>query len=215
MYILESPPDDDFFNNRSEADLLISSLKLLEIPAVKRTVVSDQYFEEAISVDSIMKFASETRRLPIVHISAHGDSEGFELLDSTIISWEFFIDYLKPINKILDGNLILCMLTCRGSFAHEMIYIEQEITFSNLIGCLENIEWRDTLVGFLTFYHLYNKGYSIEKAVNGTNEATGSKYFKHFYGKELLIDYEKKIAEIIAEWKREKINGKQENNKKN
>jgi len=214
VYILESPSDNDFFNDRYEGDLLISSLKLLEIPAVKRTVVSDKYFEEAISVDSIMEFASRTQRLPIIHISAHGNRGGFELLDSTIIEWEFLIDYLKPINKILNGNLIVCMSTCKGGFAREMISIEQEIIFSNLIGCLEDLDWRDTLVGFLTFYHLCNKGSSIEEAVNGMNEATGSKYFEHFYGKKLLKDYEEQMAGIIAEWKSGKLSGKQENKKK-
>jgi hypothetical protein len=206
VYILESPSNDDFFNDRSEGELLVSSLRLLEIPAVKRTIVSSEYFEKAISIDSIMKFAFETKRLPIIHISAHGDREGFELLDSTIISWEYFINYLKPINEILEENLVLCMSTCRGGYAYEMVNIEREPIFSNLIGCLENIGWRDTLVGYLTFYHLYNKGFTIKEAVNGMNKATGSKHFKHFYGEELLLDYEKKMAKIIAEWKSKKSN---------
>jgi len=174
----------------------------LQIPSIKKTVININHFKSSISKEAIVKYALEVEKVPIIHISAHGSAESFELTDGTIFQWYELRDYLVPINKIFNGYLILCMSTCSGGNFFEMAFTGEDLPFYNLIGCMCEIEWRDTLIGFLTFYHLLHKGFSIEDAVNNMKKASGNENFKHFYGMDLQKDYREKIIDILEKFKK-------------
>jgi hypothetical protein len=98
--------------------------------------------------------------LPVLHISAHGNDDGIQLSDKTILNWNDLRDLLLPINKALKGALILCMSSCSGFLACTMaMHPEGENhVFFEVVGNTGSPTWSETAVAYAAFYHLLAKG---------------------------------------------------------
>ena len=111
----------------------------------------------------------------MIHISAHGDSEGIQLSSGAAVKWDALRDLLVPVNESLNGTLVLCMSACQGFSACRMAMREGESSrpFYAMVGNAGTPTWSDTVVAYLTFYHLIAKGDGIRAAVDGMNAASG------------------------------------------
>ena len=114
VYIVESPSAPDLYRGRSEGALVPNALGLDQIPCLSRTAINREAFEAALQIglpEAMKQFAG---RYPMLHLSAHGASEGIQLSSGETISWPELRELLVPINESLGGDLLLCMSACEG-----------------------------------------------------------------------------------------------------
>jgi len=175
VYIIESPSAPDLYRGRSEGGLVAQALSLEGIPCVVRTAISPEAFWAALRLGLPEAMEENAGRRPMIHISAHGDSDGIQLSSGTAVKWDVLRDLLVPVNESLNGTLVLCMSACQGFSACRMAMQGRESSrpFYVMVGNAGTPTWSDTVVAYLAFYHLLAKGDGISAAVDGMNAASG------------------------------------------
>jgi hypothetical protein len=178
VYIIESPSDADIYHKRFEADLLEKVCALTGASSFSRPVVSEIAFKFALK-DFKDQVLSGPVAMPILHISAHGNSEGIEITGGTFIPWSKLKEELVPINKALGGILILCMSSCEGLAACQMAMSleDKDPPFLVMVGSSSQPTWSETAVAYLAFYHHLQKGSSAPVAVTAMRAASGNNNF--------------------------------------
>ena len=117
--------------------------------------------------------------IPIIHFSCHGNKEGIGLTSGEFVSWDALKGLLSPINKALEGALVICMSSCSGFSGCEMAMSEDgDLPFYGLIGHTETPVWSDAAVAFVTFYHRFFKGTPVVEAVKAMRTASGDDLFR-------------------------------------
>lgn len=186
VYIIESPSPADMYHNRFEGDMLKKALSLDKIASTHRIAVNKEAFEAAIKIgliDEQMKVYSNL--IPIIHISAHGSKDGIQLTDGQVITWSELKNLLLPVNRALNGTLMLCMSSCEGFHACRMaMSSEEELPFFAVVGNKGRPAWSDTAVAYAAFYHLIKKGCYVTDAVKAMREASGDDNFQEIRAQE-------------------------------
>jgi hypothetical protein len=179
VYIVESPSAVDLYHNRKEGDLLSQVIRLNGIPCASRLAINLEAFIAALRIGLHEEMQVYTDLVPVLHISAHGFSEGIEFSSSEVLTWEQLRHLLNPINKALGGGLLLCMSTCEGYAGSRMaMFLDQDDhPFFAIVGNSEKPSWPETAVGFATFYHLIANGHFIIDSVNAMRIASGNQLF--------------------------------------
>lgn len=179
VYIIESPSAMNIYQGVSEGDLLMKAILLDGIPCVVKCVVNKDVFLQAFTVGLSEMMDNNIGLIPIIHISAHGNSEGIQLTSQDIITWGELKAFLSPINKILQGCLIVCMSCCEGYSGIRMAMFteDQELPYFALIGNAGSPLWSDTAVAYATFYHQIAKGERVTNAVESMRVASGDGRF--------------------------------------
>ena len=197
VYMLESPSDDDAFVERSEQRFLKEALALDGIFFVARTVLSPETFRKALSEDLLQVWDRRAKRLralnrrievPVVHISAHGDTDGIQLSNGHEVSWSELGRLLGPINDHLNG-LFLCLSSCQGFAAKSLGHYEGSCPFAAIVGHEGQPSWSDAAVGYSVFYHLLRKGVTVQDAVARMRKATADDLFKCQSADEARMDW--------------------------
>ena len=204
VYIIESPDSDDLFVNRSEGKALSKILPMSGINFDYKLAIDRDMFERAINniIEEQKKSLNEHHNIfPYMHISAHGEKDGFYLTDNEFITWAQFKEYLNSILKchedflfeykdsgIKYSPLCLTMSVCEGINALKMCEIEGISPYSILVGPSEPISYSDALIAYSTFYHLYiskDNIFSGIDCVDRMNKAAGlDSIFKFNFGNE-------------------------------
>jgi hypothetical protein len=179
VFVVESPSPLDLYHGRNESEIIRQAVKLNEIPCTVRTAVNLEAFEASLKIGLTEEMEQYKGLIPILHISAHGDSEGIQLSDRTVIPWVFLRQLLAPINNALLNSLLVCLSSCEGYSGTKMaMFIEDEgYPFYAIIANAGKPLWSDTAVAYSTFYHLLSKGEFIDKAVNAMRIASGDQTF--------------------------------------
>lgn len=203
VYIIESPSAGDLFHKKSEGEILERTLKMGGIPSEYKIVANANYLNVAITTGLIQYLENKKALPPAVHISAHGNQDGFELTSGELIEWEKLKEILKPINQALSGNLLLCMSSCEGFSAIKTAMNEEDgLPFFEVVGPSGEPYWSDSAIAFAAFYHHLAKGSSISDAVQAMRHASGYQGFAAVRGetaKRIFSETMKKIeAEDIA-----------------
>ena len=179
VYVIESPSAPDLYHKRSESEMIKKALSLHGIHCVTRLTISKESFEAAIKIGlpEEMKFFSGLT--PVLHISAHGEQNGLQLSNADEITWHELKNLLLPINKALNGGLLLCMSSCKGFSACRMAMNSNNDAhpFFAVIGNTKEPTWSDTAIAYSSFYHLIAKGEYIIDAVEAMRKASGNKDF--------------------------------------
>mgnify|MGYP000226890840 CR=1 FL=1 len=129
VHIVESPSAKDLLNARTEGHLLTEALSLAGIISSYNLATDYSTFLEALG-PRLYEVMQETKGTPILHLSTHGNEEGIELTDHTFIKWHVLRELLLPINKVLNGGLVVCMSSCSGYSGCRMaMSVEREIPF--------------------------------------------------------------------------------------
>ncbi|WP_426699748.1 hypothetical protein ACPPVV_09965 [Rhodanobacter sp. Col0626] len=179
VYIIESPSPVDLYHRRGEGDVLRQAINLNQIECTLRLAINLEAFQASISVGLPEAMQATPKSIPILHISAHGFSEGIQLSSGEVIEWAQLRELLIPINKALNGNLIVCMSTCEGYSGSRMAMVadSDDHPFYAIIGNGSKPTWPETAVGFATLYHLVANGRYIADAVDAMRVASGNESF--------------------------------------
>lgn len=205
VYIVESPSAPDLYHKRYEGDALLSTLSLDQIPCTHRIAISDEAFRASFLIGLMNELPIYKDSLPIVHISAHGSTEGIILSNNDIISWQTLEEILSPINKALNGKLLICMSSCEGFSACKMAMTKEEkgLPFYAIVGNSSKPTWSDTAIAYAAFYHLIKKGCTMKNAVSAMREASGDANFIFITGEKakntfLEIAKQKETPSLIS-----------------
>jgi hypothetical protein len=203
VYIIESPSSLDLYTGRSEGQLIQQAVKLNQIPCVLRTVANRDSFNMALSIGLSDAMKAFVGLHPVVHISAHGFDNGIQFTNGEVIKWAELRQWLLPINKALNGLLLVCMSSCKG---YAGIRMAMEVHDNNypyfaLIGNSEAPTWSETAVAFTTFYHLFSNGHMLDDAVTTMRAASGSQTFyveRAEQSKQAYLNFLKKLNTPVA-----------------
>ena len=201
VYVIESPSAVDLYHRRSEGEIIQQAAKLNEIPCIVKTAISLQAFEASLKIGLKESMTVFTDRIPIIHISAHGDSEGIQLSNGDVIDWRHLKEHLRPINSALNNSLLVCMSCCEGYSGIRMaMHIEDpDFPFLALVGNPEKPSWAETAVAYTAFYHLLAKGEYIKVATEGMCAASGNKNFFVNHARAIRKGYLEHINKIDSE----------------
>ena len=207
VYIVESPSAVDLYHKRSESDLLKQAINLNQIPCIDRVAISREAFVAAIRVGLYEEMKSFPGLIPVLHISAHGFSEGIQLSSGEIIEWAFLRELFKPVNTALKGNLLVCMSSCEGYSGSRMAMVtdDSEFPFYAIVGNCQKPTWSETAIAFATFYHLVAKGRYIIDSVEAMKIASGNDSFYITTAEESRQGYLEYIENLDAEEVQEKL----------
>jgi len=129
----------------------------------------------------------------------HGNTEGLGLTDGEFIEWKRLRASLTVINKVLQGELIVCMSSCFGAAAGKMAMTEYEVApFRALVGNVCEAEWSDAAIGFVAFYHRLFKGADFPTALAAMKTASGDDHFSIEFGEETREKWTFLLAKIRA-----------------
>lgn len=148
------------------------------IQCINRLAINKRAFEAALQVGLTEAMAEASNLIPMLHISAHGFNDGIQLSSGEIIQWLELRELLIPINKALNGNLIVCMSTCEGYAGSQMAMVDSDDhPFFALIGNGSKPTWPETTVAFSTFYHLIANVRYVSDAVEAMCVSSGNNNF--------------------------------------
>lgn len=185
VYIIESPSGIDIYHRRSEGEILSQALSLAGIPFAHKTAVNLEAFIASLTIGLGEYLKEQTGDLlPAIHISAHGNEKGIQLTSKEIVGWDRLRNLIMPINKILNGKLLLCISSCGGFSACRMAMSEGELPFVAVVGHFGKPTWSDTAIAYVTLYHLLGKKYSVKQAVEAMRVASGNTDFHEVAGRE-------------------------------
>jgi hypothetical protein len=176
VYIVESPSAPDLYHGISEGARVADTLTLDRIPCVTRTAINLDAFTAALTVGLPEAMKQFPGRYPILHVSAHGSTDGVQLSSGDVLPWYQLRELLLPINQSFKGALLLCMSACDGHSACQMAMNDGDAPhpYFGMVGNFGRPTWSDTAVAYLAFYHLLAKGRAIYEAVEAMRAASGN-----------------------------------------
>lgn len=176
VYIVESPSAPDIYHGRSEGYLVANAVRLDGIPSVTRTAINAEAFEAALRLGLPEAMKLHPDLTPILHLSAHGSTEGIQLSSGQTLTWQDLKELLMPINASLGNMLVLCMSACDGYSACRMAKQETDSPhpYFAMIGSYAKPTWADTAVAYSAFYHRLSKGHTLCDAVQAMAAASGN-----------------------------------------
>jgi hypothetical protein len=177
IHIIESPSSEDLLDGVTEGRSLSEALTLAEIPHWYSLATSATTLGRALG-QRLVEAWRHHHRLPILHLSMHGNQNGIALTNDVELSWNDLRQLLLPLNRAMKGGLLICMSTCFGSAGCRMaMFADNEPPFWALVGNTGRAAWSDSAVAYISFYHLFFKGYPIETCVESMKVASGDHNF--------------------------------------
>ena len=187
--LIESPSADDLMDGRTEGKSLCSALELAAIPHSYRLAVTSDTLSKCLQ-SQLLEISREKQKLPILHISAHGNANGIGLADGTYVSWVQLRTLIAWLNVEMNGNLLICMSSCGGAGAGAMAFhTDEEPPYWKLIGNVGDVIWSDSSVGFTAFYHNLFKYGDVDLAYNAMCIASGNHDFRCYDGHEIKSNW--------------------------
>lgn len=179
VFVIESPSAVDLYHRRSEGDIIRQAVELNGIKCIVKTAINLQSFEACLKIGLSEAMSQMPGFLPLLHISAHGNAQGIQLSDGTVIEWAQLKDHLHPVNQALGGSLVVCMSSCEGYAGTRMaMHIhEPSPPYFALVGCSAKPTWGETAVAYATLYHQLWRGEHIAVAVQAMCTASGNNQF--------------------------------------
>jgi hypothetical protein len=195
------------YHQRGEGGVIQQAIRLNQLQCVHRLAINRQAFYASLQIGLTEAMSATPNSVPIIQIIAHGFSEGIQLSSEEIIDWAALKELLTPINKALDGNLIVCMSTCEGYSGSRMAMISEpdDFPFLALIGNGSKPTWPETAVAFSAFYHLLANNRYVADAVDAMRVASGNDSFFVTTAAESRQSYLDFVADLDASEVREEL----------
>lgn len=196
VYVIESPSDIDLLDGRTEGRALCETLRLACVDHGYSLVTTLQSLRYALK-DRLIEIGSHfPHKIPLLHLSVHGNDDGIQLTDGCFLSWDELRQELNPLMHALNGVLLIGMSSCKGLAGIRMAMFEgEEKTFGFLVGNAGDVKWHDGAIAFSTFYHLLFKGRTVQHCVAQMNAASDDGRFMVFDGDKVKTDWHKRIQE--------------------
>lgn len=212
IFILESPSAEDVDVGRSEGESLSSVLRLAAIPHIRFQVSSTETFEQAFEHAAVVARERVRDRpvVPTIHISAHGNEHGIGFTNDELVSWSELRDHLimfaQAAGRVSPTGLSLinlCLSTCKGGHANKMFDLGVPYPCAGIIGPSTDVEWSDSLVAFVTLYHLTcKKELNFPDAITPMNRAAGIDLFRVFQPRDFVGRLSPRGIERALEYER-------------
>ena len=202
VYIVESPAPGDLFDGRTEGLALQEALKAIDASSSYVVATTLQQFQRAFAVgfpDSHFGLQFIRRaggNTPIIHLSMHGDADGIQLTDGTIVSWHDLRTILSPINELFQSGVMVCLSTCQGAGGMRLSMYEVGKPFYATVGSSKEVYWSDALVAYITFYHWWGQPFPVSAytCVDRMRAASRHESFMVFSGTESQQAYLSHVA---------------------
>lgn len=189
IYIIESQSPEDILVNRTEGRALSAGLDLSGIANKYYQVIDEDCLDKCLLeiAANINNLKQNDLVAPYIHISAHGNEDGFVLTGGEFINWNMFREKIDLLNELTGkiqpipekphiqiSPINYCFSTCKGFNAHKIQGDINENKFSSIIGPSELVDWSDSLIAFMTFYHqIFYKKNRAKNAVKIMNISAG------------------------------------------
>jgi hypothetical protein len=118
--------------------------------------------------------ASENGRSAILHVEAHGNSEGIVTSSGDLVPWDDFKQALVAINVAGRVNLLVVLAACKGIWLLETLQPSERASFATLIGPLDDVEFGDIERGCGAFYRTLFSSRDVFLALDAMNAAASS-----------------------------------------
>ena len=189
VYVIESPAGRDLLDGRTEGRVLTEALRLASIP-YWYSLASDK----AMLVEALGSRLGEAwkhhQKMPILHLSMHGNADGLSLTSGEFLWWHELRAILLPLMRAMRGGLLVCMSSCFGSSGCRMaLCSDNEPNFWALVGNAQSPTWADAAIAYMSFYHLFFKGFNIQLCVDSMKVASGDHNFLHLLGAEMKASW--------------------------
>lgn len=189
IYIIESQNPIDILENRNEGKALSAGLDLAGIKNNYYQVINEGALDLCFRqiAEDILELQPQNLVAPYIHISAHGSESGIKLSNNELLSWNQLTPKIDSLNARIGmihpnkshpeleySALHFCFSTCKGAYGHLLQGESEGNKFSTMVGPKDSIEWIDSLLAFMSFYHqiIYKKN-TAENAVSIMNTITG------------------------------------------
>lgn len=189
VHIVESPSAQDLLDGRSEGRSLGEALTLAGIQHCYSLAINREMFE--VSLGQRLGMAIEHFKTPpILHFSAHGNSDGIALASGEFIRWTELDSLLQPIHQALGGGALICLSSCESASGMQMAMSDgPERPFWALVSHMGKPSWPDCAVGYIAFYNRFFKGHGIDVAVDAMKAATGDASFAFWSGEQVRLNW--------------------------
>ncbi len=183
VYIVESPSAEDVQDNRSEGSLIQRALTLIGIDSHVLIAVDRTRFREALQKGFFETWIEKGGKNPLLHISAHGTGQGLQLTNGDFVSWAELRGLLVPLNRAMNGNLMVSMSSCSGYTGCMMaMSADADLPFLLLVGNTGKPTWSETAIAYMTFYHHVFRGSDLSVGISAMKAASGNDQFKDVFG---------------------------------
>lgn len=200
VHIIESPNDRDLLKMRLEGRSLTEAMNLAGVPWSYSLATTKAAFIESLGARLSQAYEQLEKRMPILHLSMHGNDEGLALTNGEFITWHELRELLLPLIDAMNGALLLCISACSGFSAVQMaMYEDEHQPFWALVTHLNEARWSDASVAFITFYHLFFKEKSMDECVAAMKVASGDQNFVHRFGQDVRQHYVERLRNIRVE----------------
>ena len=115
VYIIESPSKYNLLDGIMEGKALLESLRLAQIPTSYNLVIDREMLKISLTSKLIQECQRLGNKLPLLHLSMHGNENGIELSDKDFVSWQELWELIAPLSNYMNGGLIIWgLLGLRG-----------------------------------------------------------------------------------------------------
>lgn len=197
--VIESPASQDLLDGRTEGRALCEALSLADIPHSYSLATERAMLQQALG-DRLRAAARHHGKVPIIHLSMHGNVHGLQLTNGDFLSWLELRNELIPLLRATRGTLLVCMSSCFGNAGCLMaMHDDDEPTFWALVGNTASATWSDAAVAYISFYHLFFKGFDLPICVNSMKVASGDHNFIYHIGQQTKENWQAYLQEMRQE----------------
>jgi hypothetical protein len=199
VHIIESPSARDLLDGQSEGRALSEALALSRIAHCYSLASNREMLEEALRPRLLMAI-ERFKAPPILHFSAHGNSEGIGLTSGEFLSWADLDELLQPIHRTFETGLLICLSACESASGMRMAMTDgPERPFWALVSHMGKPSWSDCAVAYIAFYNRFFKDHGLEACVEAMKAATGDPNFAVWHGEQIKLNWLIRARQALAE----------------
>lgn len=158
VVLIESMPDGSYESVDMMACEISNNLSYPNLNVCKEIVESKKDFK--VLVDTLVKLVSKEDKL-VLHICVHGDENGIAFkwykvnpIEEYYMSWDEFVQVVKPLNEALGCNLILVLQACYSSMLGKKM---NNVNFCKYLIVGEGLVYSRELEPLFQFYKTYGE----------------------------------------------------------
>lgn len=137
------------------------------------------------SANEFLRLISESAALaksddvyPMLHIECHGDEDGFQFADGSLLDWPELKTPLETLNQAMRLNLIIVAAACVGAAIAKVIDMGNRAPFWGVIGPIKSVSPSELEEPFKALYLTLIETKSPEKAIEAFEKKAGDLYWR-------------------------------------
>lgn len=179
-------------SNRFNLILVVDSIPAGELNSAKRLFEDVQTYAaahapspavELIRIESADKFilllrelvpkAREHDVIPLLHIECHGDEDGFQFADGSMLDWHELKEPISTLNVATQLNLFVIVAACVGGAFGRVLTMGDRAPFWGMIGPTRSMLPSELESAYRALYQTLLETKSPAKAIDAFDASTG------------------------------------------